>query len=211
MERLINGAKRLGLELNPEQLQKFSIYYQELTNWNQRINLTSITDYEEVQVKHFLDALTVTMAIKESENQRIIDIGSGAGIPGLPLKILRPEIKLTLLDATQKKATFLKHITQTLGLNDIKIITGRAEEIAHAKEYRESFDIVLSRAVAPLPTLVELTLPFCNIGGISIAQKKGDIKQEISQATRVINIMGGYLNEIKKVKLEEFNDDRYLI
>jgi 16S rRNA (guanine527-N7)-methyltransferase len=214
MERLILGAKKLGLPLNPKQVEQFHIYYQELITWNERINLTAITDYEEVQIKHFLDSLTVTLALKQpigGEGLRLIDVGAGAGFPGIPLKILLPAIKLTLLEATAKKAAFLQHLRHKLGLDDVEIVVGRAEDIAHETQYREKFDIVLSRAVASLPTLAELTLPFCAIGGSFIAQKKGTIDLEISQATRAISLLGGKLREAKRIDLEEFTDERWLI
>ena len=212
MEKLITGAGRLGLKLSPGQVEQFGVYYRELTSWNRRINLTAITGYEEVQIKHFLDSLTVTLALKPDDKRfRLIDVGSGAGLPGIPLKILMPDIKLTLLEATAKKAAFLDHISHKLGLEGVEVVVGRAEDIAHREQYRESFDIVLSRAVASLASLVELTLPFCAIGGSFIAQKKGEIDPELSQATRAIGLLGGELREPKRIELAEFTDERWLI
>ncbi len=214
MEKLSAGAIKLGLQLSPSQLEQFNIYYQELVDWNKRVNLTAITGYEDVQIKHFLDSLTVTLAWQQlitSTDFRLIDVGTGAGIPGIPLKILLPHIKLVLLDATAKKAAFLHHIKHKLGLDNIEIVVGRAEEVAHQTRYREQFDIVLSRGVAPLPTLVELTLPFCAIGGSFIGQKKGAIDLELSQANKAISLLGGNLREVKRVDLEEFTDERRLI
>ena len=212
MEKLKSGSEKLGLHLNTGQLRQFEIYYIELIAWNRKMNLTSITDYEEVQVKHFLDSLMVTLAMRAPfKGVNAIDIGTGAGLPGVPLKILKPDISLVLLEATSKKARFLNHLVTALGLEDVEIAVGRAEAAAHDIQYREKFDIVLSRAVAYLPTLVELTLPFCAVGGSLIAQKKGDIQKELEQSNEAINTMGGYLREAKPVGLEALNDSRYLI
>jgi 16S rRNA (guanine527-N7)-methyltransferase len=180
MEKLIAGATKLGLQLGSGQLKQFSVYYHELIDWNRRLNLTRITGYEEIQVKHFLDSLTVTLAFKPplDNSLGVIDIGTGAGLPGIPLKIMLPGIKLVLLEATAKKAAFLEHI---------------------------------KRAVATLPSLVELTLPFCVVGGSFIAQNKGAIYPELGQATRAIKTLGGNLREVKRVDLEEFTDERHLI
>ena len=214
MEKLNSGAKKLGLQLSPQQLEQFDIYYRELVDWNKRVNLTAITDYQGVQTNHFLDALTVTLGWQPrpgDAESRLIDVGTGAGVPGIPLKILCPNIGLVLLEATARKAAFLHHLKDRLELDNVEIVVGRAEEVAHLSQYRERFDAVLSRAVAPLPTLVELTLPFCAVGGTLIAHKKGDIDREISLADKAINTLGGNLREVKGVELEESPDRRWLV
>ena len=214
METLNRGAQKLGLHLNPGQLEQFHIYFRELIDWNQRINLTSITGYEEVQVLHFLDSLTVTLALKPPEGDQsfsVIDVGTGAGLPGIPLKILLPDIRLVLLEATTKKARFLNYLITILELDNVEVVVGRAEEVAYNTDYRERFELVLSRAVGALPTLAELTLPFCVVGGSFIAQKKGAIDLELSRASKAITILGGNLREVKEVALEEFDDRRWLV
>lgn len=215
MKELIEGAGKLGIELNPGQIKRFELYYQELIEWNRRINLTAITGYSAVQVKHFLDSLTVTQALAgeevESPDFSIIDVGSGAGFPGVPLKILLPQPRLVLIEPTTKKAAFLQHIIGKLELENTEVVNSRAEEAGHLPLYREQFALVLSRAVALLPALVELTLPFCRIGGRFVAQKKGEIDQEISRAQRAIAVLGGQLSRVKRIELGQFSDVRYLL
>jgi 16S rRNA (guanine527-N7)-methyltransferase len=215
MNKLIEGAGKLGIEFNARQVGQFELYYQELIEWNKKINLTAITDYSSVQVKHFLDSLTITLAWPKEEVERpdfnIIDIGTGAGFPGVPLKILFPQPRLVLIEPTIKKIAFLHHIIRKLELENVEVLDSRAEEAAHLPLYREQFALVLSRAVALLPTLVELTLPFCQIGGRFIAQKKGEVEQEISRAGKAIAILGGKLDRIKKIELDEFDDARCLV
>jgi 16S rRNA (guanine527-N7)-methyltransferase len=211
MELLVAGAAKLGISLSASQCQQFEIYYHELVSWNERVNLTAITSYEEVQLKHFLDSLTIAAVKDISLPLTILDVGTGAGFPGIPLKLVFPNLRLTLLEATAKKTAFLQHILITLNLNDVTVLNGRAEDISHQPQYRESFDLVLSRAVALLPSLVELTLPFCKIPGRFIALKKGDISLETTQAQKAIGIMGGELKEIKLIELNEFADQRSLV
>lgn len=214
MERLTSGAERLGIRLTSRQVEQFETYYHELFAWNRKVNLTRITDYDEVQVKHFLDSLTAVPVIDSLSHGKkisVIDVGSGAGLPGLPLKIVRPGIGMVLLEATAKKTEFLRYLVNTLELGNIDIKSGRSEEIAHLAAYRERFDIVLSRAVTALPALVELTLPLCKIGGLAIAYKKGDITGEIEQAGRAIESMGGVLREMRPIEVEELGDRRCLV
>ncbi|OGO02676.1 MAG: hypothetical protein A2Y91_02870 [Chloroflexi bacterium RBG_13_54_8] len=206
LEKLIYGARQLGLVLTPQQMQQFQLYYEELIEWNNRINLTAITDYEEVQLKHFLDSLTLVPVIQRITHAEggltLLDVGTGAGMPGLPLRIALPEVKVTLMDSVAKKTAFLQHLIDKLCLDYVNILTGRAEEMAHRPDYREKFDIVVSRAVTKLPTVVELTLPFCRVGGIAIAQKKGDIEEELSNAAKAMDILGGKTREIIKIALQ---------
>jgi 16S rRNA (guanine527-N7)-methyltransferase len=211
MQHLVSGAAELGLTLNQGQLERFQTYFEELTDWNRRFNLTSITSFEDVQVKHFLDSLTVKLAGESLEGARVIDIGSGAGLPGLPLRIVFVKMELVLLESKGKKAAFLKHIVQKLDLSKIVVIASRAEVAARLSQYRESFDIVLSRAVAPLPELVELSLPFVKTNGVFIAQKKGIIAAEIIESAEAIKLMGGHLREVKTIDLKELSGGRRLV
>jgi len=215
MKELITGAGKLGIELDAKQVEQFEVYYQELVEWNTRVNLTAVTDYSSVQVKHFLDSLTITLALSAHEvtssDFTIVDIGTGAGFPGLPLKILFPQPRLVLLESTAKKVAFLQHMVHKLELENVEVLNSRAEEAARLPLYREQFALILSRAVAPLPTLMELALPFCQVSGRFIAQKKGEIRQEVGRAKEAITVLGGRPNEIRRIELDEFSDVRYLI
>jgi 16S rRNA (guanine527-N7)-methyltransferase len=206
MEKLIQGAEQLGLVLSTEQVRQFQLYSEELVEWNQRINLTAITGYDEVQLRHFLDSLTLVPALRDMPWAKgdfaLLDVGTGAGMPGIPIKVFLPRIRLVLLDSVAKKAAFLKHVVGKLGLEHVEVVTGRAEEVAHQPDYREKFELVVSRALSKLSTAAELTLPFCRQGGFFIAQKKGPIKEELSQAAAAIDILGGKVKEVRKVNLE---------
>ncbi len=213
MDKLIAGARTLGIEISAAQVARFEAYYRALVDWNHRINLTTITGYVEVQTKHFLDSLSVTLALKDlaPDGLRVIDVGTGAGLPGIPLKIIFPRIQLVLLEATAKKAAFLRYLVHELGLDGADVIAGRAEEVAHQPVYREQFDLVLSRAVASLPALVELTLPFCAVGGRLVAQKQADALPEIDQAQRAIDLLGGRLRDVLVVSIPGLPPDRRLV
>lgn len=176
------------------------------------MNLTAITDFEEVQTKHFIDSLTIaTVMQRPPGGMRVIDVGSGAGLPGIPLKIVFPDIELVLVDSVGKKTAFLRHIVDRLGLKKVEIVNGRAEDIAHDPRYRSWAQLALGRAVARLPVLLELTLPFCAIGGKVVAQKKGEVYLEVEDAANAIDMLGGRLKEVKALDPALVGDQRYLI
>ncbi len=211
MQKLIDGVSKLGLHLDERQIGQFALYFQELVEWNQRMNLTRITAYEDVQVKHFLDSLPVALVLEQDIDYRLIDVGTGAGFPGIPLKIWSPRIRLSLLESTGKKTQFLAHLVEKLQLGQVEIINQRAEDAAHDPQYREAFDAAVGRGLAPMPVLTELTLPFCRTGGCLIAQKKGQVDAEVAAASRAIDVLGGKLRELKKIEIEEFGEIRWLV
>ena len=205
MQKLIEGACRLGLSLTSEQIECFQVYYDELIDWNRRMNLTSIVDNDEVQVKHFLDSLTVSAAFSNIPSA-VVDVGTGAGLPGVALKIVYPDIELTLVDSTQKKAAFLNHLVDALKLDGVQIVAGRAEELGHDARYRERFDAVLSRGVARMAALAELTLPFCAVGGVLIAMKKREDHGEVGESDAALRMLGGRLRRVVGIDLPGLSD-----
>ncbi len=212
MSVLDSTAEALGIRLTPEQLRQFAVYQSELLGWNTRVNLTAITDPFEVQVKHFADSLSCLLALPSALHPvRLVDVGTGAGFPGLPLKIACPEIDLALLDSIRKKTVFLEHLTRVLGLTGVEVLTGRAEELGRDPSRRESYDVVTSRAVAELCTLVELCLPLTRVGGRLIAQKKDGIDDELRAADRAISILGGRLLPLRRYQLPGLTEPRLLV
>ncbi|HLH62630.1 MAG TPA: 16S rRNA (guanine(527)-N(7))-methyltransferase RsmG [Ktedonobacteraceae bacterium] len=204
------GLRRLGLELTAQQSEQFERYRQELLDWNTRINLTAITDPEEVLVKHFLDSLSLLLAYDHSQ-ACLLDIGAGAGFPGLPLKIVRPAWSVVLLEATGKKVAFLQHVIETLQLKEVESVHGRAEELAHKAAYRARFDVVAARAVAALPALLEYAAPYCPVGGQIILFKKGEITEELERGKRAAKQLGASFKSDLVVNLPGLEDGRRLL
>lgn len=210
---LKNESIKLGIYLNNEQIQQLYYYYDQLVTWNQKFNLTSITDIHEVETKHFLDSLTCSVAFTEdmSGGRSLIDVGSGAGFPGIVLKIAFPELSVALLEATAKKCSFLSHVCNTLNLADIEVVNGRAEEVAHKQQYRGKFDFVVARAVSELPVLLEYCTPFLKVKGKFLAPKKGDIQQEVERAQKAAPLLGSSLKQIHTLSGLNFGDKRVII
>ncbi len=206
----LEGLHQLGLMLTEQQLSQFARYQQALLDWNAHINLTSITNPEEVLIKHFLDSLSLLMVYDEPI-AHVLDIGAGAGFPGLPLKIVRPQWHVVLLEATGKKVKFLQYIIETLQLHNVEAIHGRAEELAHKVEYRASFDLVTARAVASLPTLLEYAAPFTRLGGMIIFPKKGDLTEELARGKRAASLLGTRFKANIQVTLPGLEDGRSLL
>lgn len=198
IEFFVDNLEALELKLNDRQIDQFISYYEILIEWNKVMNLTGITEFEDVIIKHFIDSLSIVKVLELESVESIIDIGTGAGFPGIPLKIVYPDINIVLLDSLNKRIKFLNEVIASLELKDIRCIHGRAEDFSRQKEYREKFDLCVSRAVANLASLAEYCVPYVKKDGAFISYKSGKLEEELKESKKAINVLGGEIeNEVK--------------
>jgi 16S rRNA (guanine527-N7)-methyltransferase len=213
------GAAQMGLPLTDEQVRQFEAYCRLLVEWNERFNLTAITDYADVQVKHFLDCLAGWPYVLEevgathplSRPLHLADVGTGAGFPGVPLKIVAPRLKLTLIDGTGKKVQFLRHVVEALGLRNTEVVQGRAEELGHNNAFRGQYDLVAARAVAPMNTLAEYLLPLVRRGGFAVVYKGAAAGQEFVEARAAIEMLGGETTRMAPARVPFLDEGRFVL
>ena len=201
IDTLIEGSKEFNIDLDEKALGAFRTYKGLLKDWNKKINITSITDDVEIDIKHFLDSLSPLITNLFQGNSRVIDVGTGGGFPGIPLKIINEDLEVTLLDRLNKRINFLNVVIDQLGLENIRAIHGRAEELSRRKDYRDQYDICISRAVASLDTLSEYCLPFVKPGGHFISMKGPDIEEELNLSKNAIKTLGGQIEKVEMVKI----------
>ncbi len=212
MEKLAQDAYNLlGIRLSARQMALFARYEQELLDWNARFNLTAIRDSESIRAKHFLNSLSCVLAWRDNPPGCLIDVGTGAGFPGYPLKILQPSLSLTLVESVGKKADFCRHVATTLGLEKVDVTQSRAEEVGQSPQYRERFDWAVGRAVANLPILAEYLLPLVRVGGAMLAQKGESGPAEAHASEKAVRLLGGRLRQLIKVDLPGVAEERYLV
>ena len=201
LHKINKKMEKLDICLNEKQLEQFFMYKDLLITWNEKMNLTAIKDEDEIITKHFIDSLTI--ANKIGKEDKVIDIGTGAGFPGIPLKIFKEDISVTLLDSLNKRISFLQEVINKLELKDIYAIHGRAEEIARNEKYREKYDVAISRAVAPIHTLLEYMLPYVKVGGKCICMKGPNLEEENKNLENCLSILGGKIEKIEEIVLPE--------
>ncbi len=212
MEELVHSAQQLfGVHLTGRQVVALMAFEKELLAWNQQFNLTAIRDAEGIRTKHFLDSFSCTLAWKENPPKRLIDVGTGAGFPGIPLKILYPFMQLTLVESVRKKANFCRHAVEVLKLDAVEVVTARAEEVGQMSIHRETYDWAVARAVANLPVLAEYLLPLVQVGGKMLAQKGHSGPAEANNAEFALKILGGRMRHLLPVTLPGVAEERYLV
>ena len=198
-KKIKNLSKEIQIELTEKQINQFFVYMNLLLEWNEKINLTAIVEPNEIILKHFIDSITISKYIKQ--NAKIVDVGTGAGFPGIPLKIVRNDLEITLLDSLNKRINFLNEVIDKLQLTNIKAVHGRAEEFARNREYRENFDYATSRAVANLSILSEYLIPFIKLNGSCICMKGSDVLQELNDSKNALTLLGAKIQKIDKFEL----------
>ena len=203
--------RKLGIVLTEKMKEQFDRYFELLVEWNRMMNLTGITDYNEVNEKHFLDSLAIVKVQDMEMISTVIDIGTGAGFPGIPLKIVYPHLKVTLLDSLNKRIKFLNCVIQELALEDISALHGRAEDFAKKGEYRERYDLCVSRAVANLATLSEYCLPYVKRNGLFVSYKAGEIEEELCKSEKAVSVLGGKIEKVEKFCLPESDISRSFV
>ncbi len=200
---LRDSLDKLKIQYNDEQIEQFRSYYELLTEWNKKINLTAITGYEDVVRKHFIDSIMICSLLDLNKDIRIIDVGTGAGFPGIPIKILNPDCRIVLLDSLNKRVRFLETVVNELGLDNVECIHGRAEDVSREKKYRASFDLSVSRAVANLSTLCEYCIPFLKKGGMFVSYKSDKADDEINGSENAVRTLGSEIISVKEISLPE--------
>lgn len=207
----IKGLLEEGYELSNEKSEKFSLYSELLVEWNEKMNLTAVTDPQGISIKHFLDSVVPIFHFEIKENARIIDVGTGAGFPGIPIKIIRDDLEFTFMDSLNKRINFLKEVSENLKFEKAEFVHARAEEAGKNKLYREKYDYAVSRAVANLKVLCEYCLPFVKVGGIFAAFKQFDVDEEINEAKAMIGSLGGIIKDIVEVKIPQSDIVRKIV
>ena len=205
------GLSDISFEYNDEIINKFEIFSKLLVEWNEKMNLTAVTDPEGISVKHFLDSVAPLSVFEIKENAKVIDVGTGAGFPGVPIKIMRPDLEFTFMDSLNKRITFLNEVSNNLEFKKAELIHGRAEDLGKDKKYRGKYDVAVSRAVANLKVLSEYCVPFVKVGGVFAAFKQFEVEDEIEEAKAMIGSLGGKISDVKEVKIPQSDIIRKIV